>query len=328
MDQPFVSIIIPVYNSEKHLAETISSVLAQTWPYKEIIIVDDGSSDNSLAIAKSFASENIKVLHQQNKGASAARNRGIQEAKGDYIQFLDADDLLMPNKIAAQVKQLADKQDTLSRCPVVHFNELDTDISNLKPRGDELSLYEDSNYPFNFLLDLYDPATNMGAIVPIHSWLSPAALIKKEKWDESLTVNDDGEYFCRVVLSAKGIMAENDTLCYYRKYIDKSVPSLSGGLDEKSLKSLYRSLLLKREHLTQFKKDERIDKVIAMNLMILLMRAYPEFKELSKTISESIKKLGGTNYVPVLGGRLIESIKNTFGWKIARRLQFYFYKTR
>ncbi|HZX58320.1 MAG TPA: glycosyltransferase family A protein, partial [Mucilaginibacter sp.] len=109
MDQPLVSIIIPVYNSEKHLAETISSALEQTWPNKEIIIVDDGSADNSLAIAKSFASENVKVFHQPNKGASAARNKGIQEAKGDYIQFLDADDLLMPNKIAAQVKQLAGK---------------------------------------------------------------------------------------------------------------------------------------------------------------------------------------------------------------------------
>jgi glycosyltransferase involved in cell wall biosynthesis len=327
MDQPLVSIIIPVYNSEKHLAETISSALEQTWPNKEIIIVDDGSADNSLAIAKSFASENVKVFYQPNKGASAARNKGIKEAKGDYIQFLDADDLLMPNKIATQVKQLAGKQGTLSRCPVVHFNEQDTDISNLAPRGDELALYEDSNDPFNFLLDLYDPATNMGAIVPIHSWLSPAALIKKAKWDEDLTVNDDGEYFCRVVLSAKGIMAENNTLCYYRKYIDKSVPSLSGGLDEKSLESLYSSLLLKREHLIKFKKDERVDKVIAINLMILLMRAYPEFKELSKTISESIRKLGGTTYVPILGGKLIEFIKSIFGWKTARRLQFYFYKT-
>jgi glycosyltransferase involved in cell wall biosynthesis len=99
-----VSIIIPLYNSEKYIAETINSALNQTWENKEIIIIDDGSTDKSLVIAKSYERVNVIVISQQNKGASAARNVGIKNSKGDFIQFLDADDLLSTDKIEAQMK--------------------------------------------------------------------------------------------------------------------------------------------------------------------------------------------------------------------------------
>ncbi|MEO1560685.1 MAG: glycosyltransferase family 2 protein, partial [Cyanobacteria bacterium J06632_19] len=85
-----VSILIPAYNSEEWISETIDSAIAQTWSNIEIIIVDDGSKDNTLAVAKKYASTKIKVISQPNKGASAARNRALQEAQGDFIQYLDA----------------------------------------------------------------------------------------------------------------------------------------------------------------------------------------------------------------------------------------------
>src|ERR1700761_8333481 len=104
MSPALVSIIIPAYNSAAHLRETIQSALDQTWPEKEIIIVDDGSADHSLAIAKEFKRKDVRVFSQQNKGASAARNKGLREAKGDYIQFLDGDDLLDSLKIEKQLE--------------------------------------------------------------------------------------------------------------------------------------------------------------------------------------------------------------------------------
>ena len=100
MSQPLVSILIPCYNSEKWLAETLESALAQTWQNKEIIVVDDGSTDSSLEIAKTFESNKVKVLRQDNRGASAARNLGLTNAQGDFIQYLDADDLLSEDKIS------------------------------------------------------------------------------------------------------------------------------------------------------------------------------------------------------------------------------------
>lgn len=108
-----VSILIPVYNSEKWIAETINSSINQTWSNKEIIIVDDGSTDNTLQIAREFQSKSLMVITQKtNRGASAARNNALSYAQGDYIQWLDADDLLHPNKIEYQFKQIEKDKDT------------------------------------------------------------------------------------------------------------------------------------------------------------------------------------------------------------------------
>src|SRR5690242_2593971 len=101
--KPLVSILIPAYNAEPWIAGTIKSALDQTWSRKEVIVVDDGSRDRTLAVAKQFASKNVSIVTQQNQGASAARNKAFDLCQGDYIQWLDADDLLAPAKIAQQV---------------------------------------------------------------------------------------------------------------------------------------------------------------------------------------------------------------------------------
>lgn len=96
-----VSIIIPVYNVEKYLTECLNSILNQSYQNIEIIIINDGSIDNSVNIAKQYATidSRIKIIDQKNSGVSAARNKGIEIAKGDYICFADADDYLMPDYI-------------------------------------------------------------------------------------------------------------------------------------------------------------------------------------------------------------------------------------
>lgn len=95
---PRVSIIIPAYNAEKYLAEAVESCLRQTHSDLEIIVVDDGSTDQTAAIVQSYSQ--VRYFHQPNAGPSAARNRGIQAASGAFLQFLDADDVLLPEKIA------------------------------------------------------------------------------------------------------------------------------------------------------------------------------------------------------------------------------------
>src|SRR6266436_8160107 len=102
--QPLVSILIPAFNAESWIADTIKSALSQTWPRKEIIIVDDGSKDGTLSIAQRFVSGEVSVVSQPNGGGSAARNRAFALSKGDYIQWLDSDDLLAPDKIARQME--------------------------------------------------------------------------------------------------------------------------------------------------------------------------------------------------------------------------------
>ncbi|MCB0209224.1 MAG: glycosyltransferase family 2 protein [Anaerolineae bacterium] len=98
---PLVSVIIPVYNAEPYVAEAIESVLAQSYNHIEIIAVDDGSTDNSAAVVKRFPA--VHYYTQPNAGISATRNRGIKQAQGDFLAFLDADDVWVKEKLALQL---------------------------------------------------------------------------------------------------------------------------------------------------------------------------------------------------------------------------------
>ena len=106
MQQPKVSVLIACYNAERWLDETLASVLAQTWPHLEVIVVNDGSRDGSRQRLAAYEARGVRVIEQDNAGQGAALNRALAEASGDYIQFLDADDLLAPDKIARQLERL------------------------------------------------------------------------------------------------------------------------------------------------------------------------------------------------------------------------------
>lgn len=100
------SVIIPVYGAEKYIAATVQSVLEQTYKNFELLIVDDGSPDRSIEICQQFTDPRIRIIRQANRGVAAARNKGIREAKGEYIAFLDADDIWLPTKLEKHVNHL------------------------------------------------------------------------------------------------------------------------------------------------------------------------------------------------------------------------------
>ena len=101
-----VSVIIPVYNAEKYIAATLQSVLLQTYENFEILIVDDGSPDRSIETCQQFEDSRIKIIRQANRGLPGARNTGIRHASGDYLAFLDADDIWLPEKLNKHVQHL------------------------------------------------------------------------------------------------------------------------------------------------------------------------------------------------------------------------------
>lgn len=109
-NSPLVSIIVPVYNSDKYLEKCLGSILSQTYRKFEIIVVDDGSSDNSLTVAEGIARKDsrARVFSKKNGGVSSARNFGIGKARGDYIAFIDADDVVEDNFIDVLVKDVSD----------------------------------------------------------------------------------------------------------------------------------------------------------------------------------------------------------------------------
>jgi glycosyltransferase involved in cell wall biosynthesis len=105
MTPSLVSILIPCHNGSAYLRATLDSALGQTYPHCEVIVVDDGSTDDSLALARSYEPR-IKVFSGPQKGASAARDRATQESRGEWLQYLDADDLLLPHAVASRVAAL------------------------------------------------------------------------------------------------------------------------------------------------------------------------------------------------------------------------------
>lgn len=119
--EPLISVVIPVFNGETFLEQAIESALEQTWPRTEIIVVDDGSTDSSPEIAGSYP---VKLVHQENSGVAAARNRGMDEAKGDLLSLLDQDDLFRPEKLERQLEALrAQPEAGMCSCRMLVFLE-------------------------------------------------------------------------------------------------------------------------------------------------------------------------------------------------------------
>lgn len=106
---PLVSVVLPVYNGERYLSAALKSIFAQDYPNFEVIVVDDGSSDASAAIAKSFSG--VRYIYQRNQGVACARNAGILASKGEFIAFIDQDDLWTPNKLSVQMQYFLDDQE-------------------------------------------------------------------------------------------------------------------------------------------------------------------------------------------------------------------------
>lgn len=122
-----ISIIIPLYNKEPYIYRTLESVLNQTYPDYEIVVVDDGSVDRGADIADNFEDTRIRIIRQANAGVSVARNRGIAEAKYDWIAFLDADDEWLPNHLACLVR-LADNYPACGLCATSYFLQMNDGV--------------------------------------------------------------------------------------------------------------------------------------------------------------------------------------------------------
>jgi glycosyltransferase involved in cell wall biosynthesis len=315
---PQVSVCIPVYNCEAYVAETIRSVLGQTYRNIEIIVVDDGSSDSSLQVLKAFGGR-INLLRQKNRGASAARNAAWTVAKGAYIQFLDADDILSADKIELQVAALRNASDHVAVCHTVFFKR-EEDRLKTPVQENELLFINSSQDPVDFMVRLWGGYNFRAWMVQTNAWLLPRQIIERfGGWDETLTLDDDGEFFARMVLNAKGVI-KTGGLNYYRKHaVHKE--NLSERKSTESLNSYFHSVLRKKQYLLEKRNDEPARKAAYYLLTQLAMLCYLSTPALYQKIKAELQQLPDYRYPVSIGGPLINMVANTAGWKIAIRIQ-------
>ena len=305
-----VSILMPAYNAEKWIRDTIRSALGQSWPRKEIIIVNDGSSDNTLAIAKQFDSRSLKVISQENRGASAARNKALAHAQGDYIQWLDADDLLASDKIFEQMKVAENGRASLTLLSSSYGTFY---WRYKKARFVPDALWQDLS-PVEWILRKF--SDNFWLVPAV--WLVSRRLTEKAgPWDERLSLDDDGEYFCRVVAASKRVKFVREARSYYRQ---SGYSQLSRKYTKKSYESLLLTRTLNIRHLNSLEESQRTRRASLIYLQRLQSYFYyaDEAKMVEKT-SILARELGG-ELIPTRLKWKWNILRRLLGWKTTRKV--------
>jgi glycosyltransferase involved in cell wall biosynthesis len=304
-----VSIIIPCRNGVRWLGQAIESCLGQSWPNLQTIVVDNGSTDGSLDLAKRYEARGIAVLSCGRAGASAARNVGLRHADGDLIQFLDADDLLDADKIRRQVERLnAAPAASVASAAWTRFAH-DPGAAVFAPEA----VWRDFA-PQEFLIASWLG----GGMMPNFAWLTPRAVIERAgPWNEALSVNDDGEFFCRVVLASSGIVFAADARGYYRS---AGAPTLSKRRDGEALASAFNAVDLSCRHLLQRCQSAAATKACATHYQRFAYDAYPWAADLVALAEKRAAELGGSDLRPG-GGPAFQMLARGVGWKLGKRAQ-------
>jgi len=315
---PLVSILIPAYNAERWIAESIRSALGQTWPNKEIIVVDDGSTDGTLTVVRQFKSKEVRVVTQPNQGAAVARNTGLSLTQGDYIQWLDADDVLDPHKIERQVRKIENglSERTLLSGAWGYFI-----YRTRKARFTPTLLWQDLS-PVEWLTRKMDNNLHMQT----DNWLVSRALTEAAgPWDHRLFRDNDGEYFCRVILASDGIQFVPDAKSYYRVAGYESVSYIGGS--NKKLESLLLSMKLHIQYLRSLEDSERTRSTCVTYLRTWLPAFYPNRPDLMQEAQQLAASLGGQLSLPSASWKyaLIEKL---FGFAAAKSTQLYYNRAK
>ncbi len=306
---PRVSIIIPCYNAAPWIEETIRSALAQTHADREIIVIDDGSTDDSLRRARTFEPAGVRVVTQRNAGASAARNHGLRLATGDFIQYLDADDLLAPDKIERQLREFG--RDPSTRLTSASWARFQSSIIDSKREINSLSADLSAT-------DFIRLALQHHHMMHPAAWLVPTAVCRAAGgWNEDLSLNDDGEYFARIVLAAGRIRHVRESITFYRSGL---AGSLSRSRSERAWRSQLRSTALTVDHMLAASDTRAARQAAADAIRRDCLDAYPFCHAIRAEMERKIAVLGGSRLCYQAGPRYALLAK-FIGWKMAKRIR-------
>ncbi len=261
MQSKLVSVIIPVFNCENYILQCVNSVLSQTYVNLEIIIVNDGSTDSTLQLLRTIQDKRVTVLDGPNNGCSFAKNIGLNYANGDYIQYLDADDLLSLDKIECQVNVLSNNSNSIAVCKTViiqkeldqQFGEIDTELIIKGGSGKD------------FLLRLLGSEGKCGMVQPNAYLITKETAEKVGEWNVGISPSpdEDGEYFARALLSVDRVIFTNG-INYYRKLTDEK--SLSQIYSLQRAKNLLRTVEIKFQNIFEVENSTLTNELYQLNI--------------------------------------------------------------
>jgi glycosyltransferase involved in cell wall biosynthesis len=306
-----VSILIPAYNAQEWIGDTIQSALSQTWSNKEIIIVDDGSTDQTLSVARQYASKSVSVITQPNQGAAAARNNAFSVSWGDYIQWLDADDLLAPDKIA---KQLAALNDSSSKRTLLSSAFGSFAYRTSHARFTPTALWCDLATTEWLLRSM-----EQNLYIQTTAWLVSRELTEAAgPWDVRLSLDDDGEYFFRVILASDGVRFVPEARAYYRRLGQGCLSHLDPS--NKKWESQFLSIKLHLQYLWSLPDSDRVRRAGLRYLQDWVAFFYPDRLDLHRQMEQMARELGG-QLEPLRLPWQYATLQRLFGWGPAKWAQ-------
>ena len=304
--KPLVSVIVPCYNSEKYIERCIISILNQTYNNIEIIIIDDGSTDSSLDIIKRLSNnyDNIKYIHQSNSGVSAARNKGLSNANGDYITFVDSDDTILPEMYETLMELIVSHKADISHC------------SYQRIKGNNIKKLGGTN-----LVEVYDSKTALAYLLKgekfspsICNKLYSKKCISNIRLNTEISINEDYLFNYFLFCNSKKIVYIDK--CFY-EYHNETVSSVTRINQIKRANDVLKTREIINETINQESDLKKQAELNVFKSQILLYRTYlynknnctrNDLKQIRKTIVNSINELQINEKKTLLSALIIKYI--------------------
>ena len=315
MSKPVVSVVIPFRNARRTILQCVQSVSAQSLSNIEIMLCDDRSTDNTKQyVLSKHVDHRIKWLNAEGAGACAARNTGIRHCSGDYVQFLDADDLMAKNKLELQVRQI---ESCSNPCQTVSFSALVQFRNGSSPESGE-RWHEDFK-SFDEPMRLLCKLLLSDQYIQTGQWLITRGLAQQTgPWDESLAADQDGEYFARVLQQAHTVLSCPAAVAYYRKAIAGQISSRKNA---SHFRSRLRAFEKKLQLLEECNERETLQEIVTKQCQSLATSSYPRSINTSRQAIQILHE-HRCEFNPSFPTTRLALIARVFGWRFARWCSF------
>jgi glycosyltransferase involved in cell wall biosynthesis len=310
MSAPLASILVPCYNSARFISATIESALGQTYAPVEVIVVDDGSTDSSTDLIEKYEPRGVKLIRQPNAGAGAARNRAFAASRGEYVLFLDADDVVCDTHIEALVLANGNNPRAIS------FGQWDRFYSEIaEAKFPVRPTNVCTTGPQWILLDW-----NHVNMTQCGMFLIPRRFVEEfGGWEPSLSAGpiDDFEFFARIISNCDRMTFTEGAKLYYRSGLPSS---LSRRKRRDAVEAKLKSIELGTSHFLERFDTPEARLTVANKFQAFVYEHYPEHNDLLSIAKARVSELGGADIEPS-GPPGFEKLRPWIGWRGARRVE-------